>query len=117
MEQLVQAVDEVLTGEGRRAGRAESTRHTKVGDVYYLEDSWYRLPTYASRIDPDDLQDMRLATGAGPDDRQGRSLTVLSWRVESGQVRLQVAARAPRSGSSLWAVRRPSSGPVPRVPP
>ncbi|MFF0388836.1 AAA domain-containing protein [Kitasatospora sp. NPDC004615] len=107
MEQLVQAVDEVLAGESRKGGRAESPRHTRVGDVHYLEDGWYGLPTYASRIDPDDLQDMRLATGAGPDDRQGRSFTVLGWRVESERVRLQVATHAPRSGMSLWAVRRP----------
>ncbi|MFJ9523756.1 AAA domain-containing protein [Kitasatospora sp. NPDC101801] len=107
MEQLVQAVDEVLAGEGRRGGHAESPRHTRVGDVHYLEDGWYGLPTYASRIDPDDLQDMRLATGAGPDDRQGRSFTVLGWRVESERVRLQVAAHAPRNGLALWAVRRP----------
>ncbi|MFE4170857.1 AAA domain-containing protein [Streptomyces sp. NPDC056909] len=107
MEQLVQAVDEVLAGEGRIGGRAESPRHTRVGDVHHLEDGWYGLPTYASRIDPDDLQDMRLATGAGPDDRRGRSFTVLGWRVESERVRLQVAAHAPRSGLALWAVRRP----------
>ncbi|MFI5530526.1 AAA domain-containing protein [Kitasatospora sp. NPDC051853] len=107
MEQLVQAVDAVLAGEGRSGGRAESPRHTKVGDVHHLEDGWYGLPTYASRIDPDDLEDMRLATGAGPDDRQGRSFTVLGWRVESERVRLQVAAHAPRSGLALWAVRRP----------
>ncbi|MGA5217422.1 AAA domain-containing protein [Streptomyces cinereoruber] len=107
MEQLIQAVDEVLAGESRVGGRAESTRHTKVGDVHYLEDGWYGLPTFASRIDPDDLQDMRLATGAGPDDRRGRSFTVLGWRLESERVRLQVAAHAPRSGLSLWAVRRP----------
>ncbi|MFC0600199.1 AAA domain-containing protein [Streptomyces palmae] len=107
MEQLVQAVDEVLAGEGRAGGRAESPGHTRVGDVHYLEDGWYGLPTYASRIDPDDLQDMRLATGAGPGDRHGRSFTVLGWRVESERVRLQVAAHAPRSGLTLWAVRRP----------
>lgn len=107
MEQLVQAVDEVLAGEGRGGGRAESPRHTRVGDVHHLEDGWYGLPTYVSRIDPDDLQDMRLATGAGPDDRRGRSFTVLGWRVESERVRLQVAAHAPRSGLALWAVRRP----------
>ncbi|MEU1798725.1 AAA domain-containing protein [Streptomyces californicus] len=107
MEQLVRAVDEVLAGEGRAGGRAESTRHTKVGDVHYLEDGWYGLPTFASRIDPDDLQDMRLATGAGPDDQRSRSFTVLGWRVESERIRLQVATHAPRSGMSLWAVRRP----------
>ncbi|MFJ9776078.1 AAA domain-containing protein [Kitasatospora sp. NPDC101157] len=107
MEQLVRAVDEVLACEGRAGGRAESTRHTKIGDVHYLEDGWYGLPTYASRIDPDDLQDMRLATGAGPDDQRGRSFTVLGWRVESERVRLQAAAHAPRSGMSLRAVRRP----------
>ncbi|MFI9274850.1 AAA domain-containing protein, partial [Kitasatospora sp. NPDC052896] len=107
IEQLVQAVDEVLAGEGRAGGRAESPGHTRVGDVHYLEDGWYGLPTYTSRIDPDDLQDMRLATGAGPGDRRGRSFTVLGWRVESERVRLQVAAHAPRSGLALWAVRRP----------
>ncbi|MEU1298426.1 AAA domain-containing protein [Streptomyces shenzhenensis] len=75
--------------------------------MHYLEDGWYGLPTYASRIDPDDLQDMRLATGAGPEDRRGRSFTVLGWRVESERVRLQVAAHAPQTGLALWAVRRP----------
>ncbi|MFD4891778.1 AAA domain-containing protein, partial [Kitasatospora sp. NPDC058397] len=100
-------MDEVLAGEGRAGGRTESARHTRVGDVHYLEDGWYGLPAYVSRIDPDDLQDMRLTTGAGPDDRRGRSFTVLGWRVESERVRLQVAAHAPRSGLSLWAVRRP----------
>ncbi|MFD7221043.1 AAA domain-containing protein, partial [Streptomyces sp. NPDC059892] len=107
MEQLVQAVDEALAGEGRSGGRAEPARHTKVGDVHYLGDGWYGLPTYVSRIDPDDLQDMRLATGAGPEDRRGRSFTVLGWRVEPERVRLQVAAHAPQSGLALWAVRRP----------
>ncbi|MFF0220864.1 AAA domain-containing protein [Streptomyces sp. NPDC004629] len=107
MEQLVQAVDEVLAGESRAGGRSESPGHTRVGDVHYLEDGWYGLPTCASRIDPDDLQDMRLATGAGPEDRRGRSFTVLGWRVESERVRLQVAAHAPQTGLALWAVRRP----------
>ncbi|MFC8898564.1 hypothetical protein [Streptomyces cinereoruber] len=107
MEQLIQAVDEVLAGESRLGGRAESTRHTKVGDVHCLEDGWYVLPIFASRIGPDDLQDMWLATSAGPDDCRGRLFAVLGWRLGSERVRLQVAVRAPRSGLSLWAVRCP----------
>ncbi|WP_433342022.1 AAA domain-containing protein [Streptomyces sp. CA-253872] len=107
IEELIQAVDEVLAYESRSGARTTNSGHARIGDAHYVDDGWYGVATYATRIDPDDLQDMRLATGAGPDDARGRSFTVLDWRVEAERICLRVAAHAPRTGLTLWAVRRP----------
>lgn len=106
-DEMAAAVAQVLRHEFPGGPGREADRHVRIGDVHALGDGWYALPTHETRIEPDDLGDMRLATRGGPGDPQGRSFTVMGWQVETQRIRLQVAAHAPQSGLSLWAMRRP----------